>query len=163
LIISIIVAIDENGGIGKGNQLPWHLPSDLKRFKSLTMGHHLIMGRKTYESIGKPLQGRQMIVVTHSLSYQPEGCITVNSIEDAIRVAKRNLDTEAFIIGGGHIFSQSINMADKIYLTKIHTISTADVFFPKINPDTWKIVSCEKDLQNEKDEYPSDFIILLRK
>ena len=163
MIISIIVAMDENGGIGKGNQLPWHLPSDLKRFKSLTIGHHLIMGRKTYESIGKPLPGRQMIVVTHSLSYQPAGCITANSIEEAISIAERNLETEVFIIGGGFIFSQAIHMADKIYLTKIHTISEADIFFPKINLQTWEVVYREECLQNEKDDYQSDFIILLRK
>ena len=101
MIISLIAAIDINGGIGKDDRLPWHLKADLKRFKRLTMGHYLVMGRKTFESIGKPLPGRKMIIVTRNKSYHPDNCLVVNSIEQAIELAKRNHETEVFIIGGG--------------------------------------------------------------
>jgi len=154
--------MDEKGGIGKGNRLPWHLSSDLKRFKSLTMGHHLIMGRKTFESIGKILTGRTMVVVTHNTGYHPEGCIVVNSIEDAIRKAINNQETEVFIIGGGEVFKQTINIANKIYLTNVHVDAKADVFFPKIDSSLWKLVWNEAPSRGEKDEYESDFKVLMR-
>jgi dihydrofolate reductase len=154
--------MDEKGGIGKDNRLPWHLNSDLKRFKSITKGHHLIMGRKTYETIGKPLPGRAMIIVTHNPNYHPNGCISVKSIEEALSVAKKNHEIEVFIIGGGEIFRQSINMADKIYLTDIHTVVNADTFFPEIEASSWKMVWCEENIHSEQDEYDSDFKILLR-
>jgi dihydrofolate reductase len=154
--------MDEKGGIGKGNRLPWHLSSDLKRFKSLTMGHHLIMGRKTFESIGKILTGRTMVVVTHNTGYHPEGCIVVNSIEDAIRKAINNQEVEVFIIGGGEVFKQTINIANKIYLTNVHVDAKADVFFPKIDSSLWKLVWNEAPSRGEKDEYESDFKVLMR-
>jgi dihydrofolate reductase len=121
------------------------------------------MGRKTYESIGKPLPGRTMVVVTDTKSFHPEGCVVVNSIDTAIRLAERNHETEIFIIGGGQIFSQSLDRADKIYLTKVHTISNAEVFFPHIDPSIFLLVSSEETIKNEKDEYKSTFQILLRK
>lgn len=162
MIISIIAALDEKGGIGKENGLPWRLKSDLKRFKSITMGHHLIMGRKTYETIGKLLPGRTMIIVTHNPNYDPNGCIIVKSIEEALSVAEKNNESEVFIIGGGDIFRQSIDMADKIYLTNIHTVVNADTFFPEIEASSWKMVWCEENKRSENDEYDSDFKILLR-
>jgi dihydrofolate reductase len=163
VIISLIVAMDEKGGIGKNNQLPWHLPSDLMRFKNLTIGHHLVMGRKTYETIGKPLLNRVMIVVTHQKNYSPKGCILVNSLLAAIKLAKGKLEDELFIIGGGVIFKQAIGLADKIYLTTVHTDIDADVFFPAIDHHQWGIISREDSKKSETDEFVSDFKILSRK
>jgi dihydrofolate reductase len=155
--------MDEKGGIGKNNQLPWHLPSDLKRFKNLTMGHHLVMGRKTYETIGKPLNGRVMIVVTHQKGYSPEDCLVVNSLEAAIKLSESNHEKELFIIGGGVIFTQAIDLVDKIYLTTIHTDVDADVCFPKIDLDQWELIAEEDIMKNETDEFESDFKIFIRK
>ena len=162
MIISLIVAVDQKGGIGKNNQLPWHLSSDLKRFKSITMGHHLVMGRKTYETIGKPLPGRTMIVVTKNPSYHPEGCVIANSIEQALKMAEENNEDEVFIIGGGEIFTQSIDIANKIYLTNVHAVTNADVFFPKIKDPSWKISWSEEINKDINDEYGSDYIIMVR-
>src|ERR1700741_1047934 len=114
MILSIIVAIDENYGIGKDNQLMWHLPADLKFFKEKTMGHHMIMGRKTYESIGKPLPGRTTVIITRDKNYRAEGCIVVHSLEEAIEKAKINGDTEAMITGGAEIYRQAIPLTDII-------------------------------------------------
>jgi dihydrofolate reductase len=163
VIVSLIVAMDESGGIGKHNQLPWRLPSDMKRFKRLTMGHYIIMGRKTYESIGKPLPGRSMIVVTHQEGYVPTGCIVMNSLSEAIKLAEDNNENELFIIGGGEIFNQAIGLADKIYMTTIHAHTDADVFFPKLQLNRWNLVGEEKGIKGDKDEFMSDFRILSRK
>jgi dihydrofolate reductase len=163
MIISLIVAQDENGGIGKDRQLPWQLPSDLKRFKQLTMGHHLLMGRKTFETIGKPLPGRVMIVLTRQKDYLAKGCIVVNSVREAIRLAERNHEVELFIIGGGEIFHQTINQADKIYLTTVHADVNANIFFPKIDNDQWEVISKVEAHQADQDEFKSDFKILIRK
>ncbi len=163
MIVSLIVAMDENCGIGKDNRIPWHLSSDLQRFKSLTLGHHLVMGRKTYEAIGKPLPGRVMIVITRRKKYQPDQCQVVNSISEAIRLAKKSHEDELFIIGGGEIFNQTIDLADRIYLTRVHTKVGADVFFPKIDESMWALIKSENKAPDEKDEYGSDFEILIRR
>jgi dihydrofolate reductase len=163
VIVSLIVAMDKKRGIGKNNQLPWHLPSDLKRFKNLTMGHHLVMGRKTYETIGKSLPGRVMIIVTHQKDYSPEDCMVVNSIEAAIELAKNKNENDLFIIGGGIIFKQTIDLADKIYLTTVHTDVNADIFFPKIDLHRWNIIKEENIIRNKIEEFESDFRILIRK
>ena len=126
------------------------------------MGHHLVMGRKTYETIGKPLSGRTMIIVTKNSTYLQKGCIVVNSIEDAISEAGRNNEKEVFIIGGGEIFKQSIEIANKIYLTNVHRDTDADVFFPKIDKSFWKIIWSEEIARDEIDEYESDYKILVR-
>lgn len=162
MIVSLIVAMDEKSGIGMDNQIPWYLPSDLKRFKTLTMGHHLVVGRKTFESIGKPLPGRQLIVVTHRKDYHPAGCLVVNSLRAAIKLAQNNHENELFIIGGGDIFKQAIGLADKIYLTAVHADVDKDTFFPKIDSTSWKLEMVEKIDQNEKDEYKSDFMVFIR-
>ena len=163
MIISIIVAMDEKGGIGKNNQLPWHISSDLKRFKRITMNHHIAMGRKTYQTIGKPLPGRVMIVITRQKDFQPEGCLAVNTLNAAIKLAEEKKETELFIIGGGDIFTQSIDLADKIYLTRVHADVDGDIFFPKIHPTSWDIVFNEEITRELSDEYASDFQILVRK
>lgn len=154
--------MDEKGGIGKNNSLPWHLSSDLKRFKEITMGHHLVMGRKTYETIGKPLPGRQMIVITHRKGYLAPGCLVVYSLRSAIRQARENDETELFIIGGGEVFAQSIDLADKIYLTRVNTVVDADVYFPSHRASEWKTIHSEKSIPSETDEYGSEFKILIR-
>lgn len=162
MIISLIVAMDEKRGIGLDGHLPWHLPADLKRFKSLTMSHHLIMGRKTYESIGNPLPGRTMIIVTRNPNYQPDGCMVARSLDTAIEFARMGMDNEAFIIGGGDLFEQSIDLADRIYLSLIHASLTADVFFPEIDDKKWQVVKSELVPADEKNLYDFTFKILER-
>jgi dihydrofolate reductase len=162
VIISLIGATDELGGIGKNNELPWHLPSDLKRFKLSTMGHHVVMGRRTYEAIGRQLPGRVMIVVTHKNDYFAEGCLVVNSLGAAIDLAEVNFESELFIIGGGEIFKQAIGIADKIYLTTVHTNVGADVFFPKFDPNEWEITSEENIIKIDNEDYESDFKLLIK-
>jgi dihydrofolate reductase len=147
MIISLLVAMGENRGIGIDNGLPWHLSTDLKRFKTLTMGHHLIMGRKTYESIGKPLVGRRMIVVTRDLEYHADGCLIAHSVEAALKMAEASGESEVFVIGGGEIFSQMIDLADRVYLTLVHAHVVADTFFPEIDALQW--------IQLEETNYPA--------
>jgi dihydrofolate reductase len=162
LIVSLIVAIDEKGGIGKDKHIPWHLPSDLRRFRKITMGHHLIVGRKTYETIGKPLPGRMMIIVTHQKNYIATGCLIVNSLDSALQLAAQRQETEVFIIGGGEIFEQAINLADKIYLTTVSANIDADVFFPKLDDLQWEIIKTEELKRDDNDDYPTDFKVLRR-
>ncbi len=159
--ISIIVAISENNVIGKDNTLIWHMSSDLKRFKMLTMNHHIIMGRKTFEPIGKPLPGRISIIISKQKNYQVEGCIVVNSLEEAIEKAKN--DTEIFIIGGASIYKEAMDYANKIYLTEIHHSFEGDTFFPKIEPEKWIVKDKEDFEADEKNPYPHSFMICEKK
>ena len=163
MIVSLIVAMDEERGIGVEGRLPWHLPADLKRFKSLTMGHHLIMGRKTYESIGSPLPGRTMIIVTHNPSYQPDGCMVARSLDTAIEFARMDLENEVFIIGGGDLFKQAINLADRIYLSQVHATLPADVYFPEFSSDDWQDIKAELSPADEKNKYAFTFKIMVRR
>ncbi|MCF0073398.1 dihydrofolate reductase [Dyadobacter sp. CY261] len=135
--ISIIVAAAENGAIGKDNQLLWRLPDDLKRFKQLTLGHPMIMGRKTFQSIGKPLPGRTSIVVTRNADFEFEGVVAVHSLEEALKKAKEIDGEEACIVGGGEIYRQSLGIATHIYLTKVYTEIEGDTFFKIEEPDAW--------------------------
>ncbi len=162
MIISLLVAVDEQMGIGKNNRLPWNLPSDLKRFKKLTMGHHLVMGRKTYDTIGKPLPGRVMIVITRQKNYQPEGCIVVNSLEAAIQYAAEQGEVELFIIGGGQIFTLAMQLADRIYVTRVHAVGDADIFFPAMPGYDWKLISSDVVDRDDRDEYESEYQIYQR-
>ena len=162
MIISLIVAMDEQRGIGVEGRLPWHLPADLKRFKSLTMGHHLIMGRKTYESIGVPLPGRTMIIVTRNPNYQPDGCMVARSLDTAIEFARMGMDNETFIIGGGDLFEQSIDLADRIYLSQVHATLPADVYFPEISSDDWQETKSELVPADDNNLYAFTFKILER-
>ncbi|MBC3758082.1 dihydrofolate reductase [Hyunsoonleella sp. SJ7] len=151
--LTIIAAAAENDAIGRGNQLIWDLSNDLKRFKSLTSGHHIIMGRKTFESFPKPLPNRTHVVITRQKDYKaPSGVIIVHSLEDAID-ASRN-DSQPFIIGGGQIYEQSMGIADKIELTRVHETFEADAFFPKIDTSVWKEtenVFHQKDAEHDHD------------
>lgn len=162
MIISLIVAMDEQRGIGLDGGIPWHLPADLKRFKSITMGHHLIMGRKTYESIGNPLPGRTMIIVTRNTNYQPDGCLVANSLEEALGFARMGSESEVFIIGGGELFAEAIDHADRIYLSLVHTTLPADTFFPLISADEWQETETELVPADDKNKYAFTFKILIR-
>lgn len=161
-MIAIVVAVAENNVIGKDNQLIWHLPSDLKHFKNITMGHPMLMGRKTYESIGKPLPGRTTIIITRQPDFNAEGCIVVNSIQEAISEAKQ-LDEQAYLIGGAEIYRQALDVTDTIYLTRIYHSFEGDTFFPEIKEDEWQKVSEEHHEPDEKNRYPYSFIKLERK
>jgi dihydrofolate reductase len=160
--LSFIVATSENGVIGKDNTIPWYLPADFAYFKKTTMGHPIIMGRKTYQSIGRPLPGRLNIVVTRDASFHPEGTRVASSLEDAIEAASQTGTDEAFIIGGSSLFDAAINQADRIYLTLVHAQAEGDVFF-KFNPAGWQQISKEKHQADENNKFSYDFLVLDRK
>lgn len=162
-MIKILVACDENRVIGKDNQLIWHLPADLKRFKSLTTGHVILMGRKTYESIGKPLPNRTTIVITRQADFQAEGTITAHSVEEAILKAKSLSREDIFIVGGAEIYTVSMALADQILLTQLHDIFEGDAFFPEISTETWEIVYRERGLTDEKNPFQYSFITYQKK
>jgi dihydrofolate reductase len=154
-MITLIAAAAENNALGKDNQLVWHLPDDFKRFKQITSGHYIIMGRKTFESFPKPLPNRTHVIITRQKNYKVDGCIVVNSIEDAIKACPK--EEEVFIIGGADIYNQSIDFADKIELTRVHANFEADAFFPKINLNHWKLTFEEKHVQDEKHNFDFTF------
>ena len=162
-MIKILVACDENRVIGKDNQLIWHLPADLKRFKSLTTGHVILMGRKTYESIGKPLPNRTTIVITRQADFQAEGTITAHSVEEAILKAKSLSREDIFIVGGAEIYTVSMALADQILLTQLHDIFEGDAFFPEISTETWEIVDRKRGLTDEKNPFQYSYITYQKK
>jgi dihydrofolate reductase len=140
--ISLIAALATNGVIGIGNRLPWNLSEDLKYFKALTMGHHILMGRKTYESIGRPLPGRTTVIITRGGFEAPAGSIVAHSIPDAIAACKG--DTEIFFVGGAELYVQVLPIADRLYLTEIQTDVEGDAWFPEYNRAEWKEISRDK-------------------
>jgi dihydrofolate reductase len=162
MIISMIVVMDLNGGIGKDNKIPWRLQTDLRRFRSLTMGHHLVMGRKTFLSIGKPLPGRINIVLSRDPTFQVEGCHIVNSLDQALGIARNNNEREVFIIGGADIYTQSLPITDRIYLTIVHTKSSVDVYFPNLNKSEWVTISTQFYPADDNNDYPTTYKILER-
>jgi dihydrofolate reductase len=159
--ISLIVAMASNRVIGLNNQMPWHLSADLKRFKEITMGHPIIMGRKTFEAIGKPLPGRTNIIVSRNLSYQQEGCVVVDSIEAAINHGCR-LDDEVFVIGGATLYEATLPIADNLYITQINQDFEGDTFFPEFNKNDWSAVDREDMTDNEKVGFSYSFVKLIR-
>lgn len=134
--LSIIVAIAKNGVIGLNNSMPWHLPEDLKRFRALTTGHHIIMGRKTYESLGRLLPGRTTVIVTRNKSYQVEGALIAHSLEQALYLCAD--DTEVFLIGGAELYQSGLSLADKIYITEVDLDVNGDAFFPDWDVHEWQ-------------------------
>lgn len=160
-MLSLIVAIAKNNVIGKENKLVWHMPADMRFFKNTTMGHTLIMGRKTFESFGKPLSGRKSIVITRQNDWQYEGVVVVHSLEDAIKVAPK--DEEVFIIGGAEIYRQAMPLCNKMYLTIIHHDFEGDTLFPDIDFSQWNLTSDEKHLADEKNAYDFSFRVYERK
>jgi len=160
--VSLIVAVANNGVIGKDNDLIWHLPKDMGFFKETTLGHHVIMGRKNFESIPerfRPLPNRTNVIITRNSDYKAEGCVVVNSVEQALEVAKQNGDKEPFIIGGGQIYKLALeaNLVDKIYLTKVHHAYDGDTFFPELGND-WKEVERIDCKADEKHAHAYSFL-----
>jgi dihydrofolate reductase len=160
---SIIVAVDQNNGIGYQNQMPWHLPAELKRFRQLTMGHYLIMGRKTFESIGKPLPGRTTIIVTRNPSYQAEGCLVAHSLGGAIQLANTANADEVFVCGGQSIYREALEEAERLYLTRIHADYQTDISFPACDQTAWEEISSEFHPSDEKNPSPFTFFIYDRR
>ena len=161
-MIILIAAISKNNEIGKSNQLLWHLPDDFKRFKTLTTGHYIIMGRKTFESFPKPLPNRTHIIITRQKNYAVENCIVVSSLEEAIKVCPKNEDI--YIIGGGEIYKQSIDFADKLEITVVDHDFEADTFFPEIDENKWKLDFEEFHPKDERHLYDFTFLTyILRK
>ena len=160
MTVTIVVAISENNAIGKNNQLLWYLPADLRHFKNITTGHTVIMGRKTYDSVGKPLPNRRNIIITRR-DITIEGCEVVKSIEDALALCAN--ENEVFIVGGAEIYKQSIHLTDRIYLTIVHQKFDADSFFPEINYNVWKETAHEDHQPDEKNNLPYSFITLERR
>lgn len=155
-MITIIAAAAKNNELGKDNKLIWHLSNDLKRFKKLTSGHHIIMGRKTFESFPKALPNRTNVVITRDKNYRAENAVIVHSIQEALELAKD--DNQPFIIGGGEIYKQSLSIADRIELTRVHHSFEADTFFPELDLNTWREVSREDCFKDDKHNFDYSFI-----
>ncbi len=162
MTLSIIAALGRNRAIGYQNTLPWRLPADLQRFKQLTMGHHLLMGRKTFESIGRPLPGRTSIIITRQADYKAEGCLIVHSLEEAIAIAQTRGEQEAFVIGGADIYAQALPLADRMYLTWVDAEPEADVFFPAFDELGWETSDEVEFAADEKHPYAMRFVTLKR-
>ncbi|BAN35677.1 dihydrofolate reductase [Sulfuricella denitrificans skB26] len=157
--ISIIAAMARNRVIGIANTLPWRLPEDLKHFKALTLGHHILMGRKTYESLGRPLPGRTSVVITRSQDLQVPGCLVANSIAEA--VAACNNDDEIFFIGGENLYRQALDVADRIYLTEIKADFSGDAWFPEFDTNLWR--EAERKACKSESGLECDFLIYDKK
>jgi len=155
-MITIIAAIGKNGELGKDNDLIWHLPNDLKRFKKVTAGHHVIMGRKTYESLGRPLPNRTNIIITRNTTYTAKGCVIVNSLQAALEVAKA--DDKPFILGGAQIYKLAIEIADILDITHVDAALEADAFFPEIDTKKWKEIARENHHIDEKHQFNYSFV-----
>lgn len=164
MLVSIIVAVAKNGVIGKDNQLIWRLSDDLKNFRKLTTGHAVIMGRKTYDSIGKPLPNRVNIVISRQKDLEIEGCVIANSFENALEKAQKLSEKEeVFIIGGENIYNQALSIADKLYYTVVNVIIEGDAFFPKLDKNQWNVINRTQFSANEKNEYNFEVIEMLKK
>jgi dihydrofolate reductase len=161
--ISLIVAKSENNVIGLDNKLPWHLKDDLQNFKKLTMGHHILMGRKTFESIGKPLPGRLSLVISSEPKANTENVFWFNSIFRAIKQAERSGETELFIIGGERIYKYALSLVDRIYLTEIHETVKGDVYFPTLSLKNWKKVSETQFEKGPSNDFGFTFQVLDRR
>ncbi|HEX8350839.1 MAG TPA: dihydrofolate reductase [Hymenobacter sp.] len=161
-MIAFVVAVAENGVIGRDNQLIWHLPTDLRHFKQLTLGHPIIMGRRTFESIGRPLPGRINIIITRDPDWQAEGCTIAYSVPTALELAQQS-DELVFVIGGAEIYRQALAAADTIYLTEVHHSFEGDVIFPEINHSEWRETTRERHEPDEKHTYAFSFVTLQRR
>ena len=161
--VSLIVAVSSNGKIGRDGGLPWYLPADLKHFKRTTMGHHLIIGRRTWEEVGKPLPGRTMVVVTRSRRFAPKGAQVVRSVEQALELAAE--DDEPFIGGGSQIYRIALagDLVDRIYLTRIHAEVEGDTHFPDFDLGEWELVTEEHHEADEKNEFDYSFLVYERR
>jgi dihydrofolate reductase len=164
MIVSLIVAAGNNNAIGKDNQLLWHLPKDLQFFKQTTWAMPVVMGRKTFESLGgKPLNGRVNIIITRQTNWSHEGVVVVHSLADAIFYAKESDYKEVFIAGGGEIYAQAMPQANKLYMTRVDAVIDGDTFFPKIDPSNWALVNEVSHAPHEKHAFGFSFQTWLRK
>ena len=157
----LIAAVADGGVIGRSNTLPWYLPADLRRFKRLTTGHTVIMGRKTYESMGRPLPDRKNLVISGSKDFRPAGVTVVPSMEDALKLAKD--DGDVFVIGGARVFEAALPVADRLELTRVQAAIPGDVFFPPFNPADWTLATEEKHPADDRNQYPYSFQTFERK
>ena len=164
--VSLIVAMSENRVIGRQNQMPWHLPNELKYFKRMTIGKPVVMGRNTFESIGKPLPGRPNIIVTRNAEYDADGVSVVTSVEDALDLAQQlsehDANAEVMVIGGAQIFAVTLPIADRLYLTEVHAIVDGDVFFPEFRRADWRLVSREEHAADGANPYAYSVLVLER-
>jgi dihydrofolate reductase len=161
MIVSLVAAAAENGVIGKNGALPWRMPADMKFFKNLTMGHTVIMGRKTYESMGKPLVGRKNVIITRNKDFKAEGCIVINSFEEVFKMFSK--EKEIFVIGGAEIYDMALPKTDKIYLTRIHASFDGDAYFHELSDNEWLKIKCIDNPADEKNPYSYTFIELIKK
>ena len=161
MTVSLIVAFSENGVIGFEGDMPWRLSADLKRFKRLTMGHPMIMGRNTYESIGRLLPGRTTIILTRNDQYQVPGAVLAKNLEQAMELA--SADQEIFVVGGGQVYQHALPLADRIYATRIHVELQGDTHFPDTNWEQWELVESTAHAADEKNQYPFTFENYVRK
>ena len=161
MMVSMVVAIAENNAIGKNNQLLWHLPKDLKHFKTITSGHTVIMGRKTFDSVGKPLPNRRNIVITRNKDLSIQGAEVVNDLATALSLC--TIEQEVFIVGGAEIYKQAMADTDRIYLTVVHGSFEADTFFPEIDKDIWEVTASESHEADEKHTFGFTFSTLERR
>ena len=165
MIISLIAAIAQNRVIGKDNDLPWRLPDDMKYFMQTTLGHHVVMGRKNYDSLPakfKPLPNRTNIVVTRQSDFKADGCAVVNSLEKGIALAKSNGETELFIIGGAQIYQQALPMSELLYLTEIKSEIAGDTYFPEFSKKEWREISRNAHSADERHRFAFDFVVYKR-
>jgi dihydrofolate reductase len=160
-MISLLVARDENGVIGINNQLPWHLPADLAYFKRVTMNHKIIMGRKTFQSIGRILPGRENIVLTRDPSFSYEGCTVLHSIDEMLQKYE-HLNEEIFVIGGSEIFKEILPHAKRLFITEIHHAFEGDTFFPDIDSSEWKVISNEPGVKDDRNPYDYEYVVYER-
>ena len=156
--ISCIVAIANNNVIGKDNQIPWYLPNDLKYFKKVTLNHHILMGRNCFESIGRALPKRTNVIITRNMYYTVSSCLITHSIGEALSLAEENGEEEAFIIGGGKIYEQTIDLWDKLYLTKVDLDVKGDVYFPELDFSNWKLTHKEDHIKDNKNTHNYSFL-----
>jgi dihydrofolate reductase len=164
--LSLIAAVAKNGVIGAGDRIPWRLSTDMRRFKAITIGKPVVMGRKTYDSIGKPLPGRRNIVVSRDVSFGPAGVDVTPSVEEALVRAKEaagNDDSaEIVVIGGGEIYRCTIDLADRLYVTHVDAAPEGDTYFPPIDPESWRVVSSESEAAGPKDSAATTFVVYER-
>ncbi|MBP1157213.1 MULTISPECIES: dihydrofolate reductase [unclassified Paenibacillus] len=165
MTISLILAMDEARGIGRNNKLPWRLPADLAFFKKTTLGHTILMGRKTYESIGRPLPGRHNVILTRDASFKAEGSEVLHSVEEAAAAYGRGGSKETeelFVIGGAEVYGLMLPYADRMYITEIAHRFEADAFFPDVDQEQWRVVSRERGIRDDKNPYDFEFVIYER-
>jgi len=161
--IAMIAAVAENHVIGKDNQLLWKLSADMKLFRTYTTGHHVIMGRKTFDSLGKPLPNRSNVIVTRQMDYMVEGAAPCTSLAEAIDIAEDGEETEVFIIGGAEIYRLGMYMADTLYISHVHASFEGDAFFPQIDPSIWELKDKTAYQKDEKNQYDFDFCVYQKK